>query len=189
MASQRNSHSSGRSAALPRKIGQIDQGQPITLYGTLNEARTIPPTPGPYTITATHAADFVEDLGVTKAGVPMVKVASAPAAGQYAVNVATGVYTFAAADQNLAVVLRYRYRLSASLYTIAMPNLVVFTRRRRPASDHGRFRILFQLRFPRGCRRFPALRRSAVESPTRSCSKRCLSEHGAPWSPSSRATR
>jgi hypothetical protein len=60
------------------KVGQVDVGATITLYGSLNENRSIPVTPGPYTITTVHAASFIEDLGVTKAGVPMTKVASAP---------------------------------------------------------------------------------------------------------------
>jgi hypothetical protein len=108
------------------KVGQVDTGTTITVYGTINENRTIPATPGPYTITTVQAATFTEDLGVTKAGVPMTKVASAPTAGQYSVNIATGVYTFAAADQNQAVVIRYRYRIAAG-YTVTLPNLLIFT--------------------------------------------------------------
>lgn len=50
-------------------------------------------------ITVDHAADFADDLGVLDAnGKPMAKVASAPAVGQYAVNTATGTYTFAAGE-------------------------------------------------------------------------------------------
>lgn len=106
------------------KIGQIDSGQPIILYGTIDEAGSIPASPGPYSITVAHSAAFIEDLGVSKGGVAMVKVASGPAAGQYSES--GGVYSFAAADQGQAISIRYRYELDAGLYTITLPNLVVF---------------------------------------------------------------
>ena len=48
------------------------------------------------------------NLGVKNAnGVPMTKVASAPATGQY--SVAAGVYTFAAADTGLVMFINYQY--------------------------------------------------------------------------------
>jgi hypothetical protein len=79
----------------------------------VNEAASIPATPGPYTITVANAATFEDpsgDLGVlfTASGLPLKKVASAPTAGQYSVDESTGVYTFAAADQGLAVKITYR---------------------------------------------------------------------------------
>lgn len=71
----------------------------------ISEAGTIPTTP--FQITVTNSATFQDDLGVFKAGVPMTKVASGPTTGQY--SVATGVYTFAAADTGLAVSISYTY--------------------------------------------------------------------------------
>lgn len=106
------------------KIGQIDQGQTISLYGSINESRSVPGAAA-YTITTTNSAAWVEDLGVTLAGVPMVKVAASPAAGQY--SVAAGVYTFNSANASAAVIIRYRYTLAPALYTITLPNLAVFT--------------------------------------------------------------
>lgn len=78
------------------------------------EADTIPGTP--YQVTVTHASAFVFDLGViyTATGVALTKVASSPTTGQYSVNTATGVYTFAAADTTLGVSISYVYTLSGS---------------------------------------------------------------------------
>ena len=58
-----------------------------------------------------HAADFDTDLGVLNAdtGLPLVYVASGPTTGQYTVNPATGVYTFAAADTGDNVLITYAY--------------------------------------------------------------------------------
>jgi hypothetical protein len=87
------------------------------------EAASIPATPGPYTVTVTHAATFKEDLGVFYAsnGKQLTRVASAPATGQYSVVETTGVYTFAAADQGLAVTFYYTYTVT-TLQQISMAN-------------------------------------------------------------------
>lgn len=57
------------------------------------------------------SAVFAADLGVmySLTGTLLKRVASAPAAGQYSVNVGTGVYTFAAADAGLSVLVNYQY--------------------------------------------------------------------------------
>lgn len=69
---------------------------------TTGETRITSETSAPVTnkITVVEAASFIADLGVVYAsnGVPLKKVASAPAVGEYSVNVATGEYTFAAGD-------------------------------------------------------------------------------------------
>jgi len=71
------------------------------------EAASVPATPGPYTIQSQDF--FLQDIAVTYAnGTALTKVASGPIAGQYAVG-ATGLYTFAAADQGAAVLLSYGY--------------------------------------------------------------------------------
>lgn len=77
---------------------------------SIDEAGTVPAV-STFTVTAANAATFKEDLGVRNAstGLNMVRVASAPAAGQYSVVETTGVYTFASADANLAVLITYRY--------------------------------------------------------------------------------
>ncbi|MFX7021362.1 hypothetical protein ABTI29_21025, partial [Acinetobacter baumannii] len=53
---------------------------------------------------------FVKDLGVTDAkAIPLKRVASAPATGQYSVDAATGAYTFAAADAGKTVFISFKY--------------------------------------------------------------------------------
>lgn len=75
----------------------------------VNEAGAIPATP--FQITVANAADFFMDLGVNFVtdGAPLKQVPSGPTTGQYSVNSATGVYTFAAADTTKAVLINYIY--------------------------------------------------------------------------------
>lgn len=76
---------------------------------TASQSATIPATP--YQVTVTNSATFLDDLGVTYSatGIALTKVASSPATGQY--SVAAGVYTFAAADTTLGVVISYSYTI------------------------------------------------------------------------------
>lgn len=70
----------------------------------------IPATPYQITVTPPNSGTYAADLGVINAnGIPMSRVASAPASGQYSVNVSTGQYTFAAADTGLTVYINYQY--------------------------------------------------------------------------------
>lgn len=81
----------------------------IVGFGALVTAEpwTIPATP--FQVTATNAAFFAFDQGVTYAnGTALAAVGSNPATGQYAVSNA-GVYTFAAADTGKSVKLAYAY--------------------------------------------------------------------------------
>jgi hypothetical protein len=108
-------------------IGNLFLGiAPITgsILPIKGEAGTIPNTPGPYTITVANGANFRKDLGVwfTATGAQLTRVAAAPAAGQYAVNESTGVYTFAEADKQLAVKFDYLYNAAASGKTITIVN-------------------------------------------------------------------
>lgn len=69
------------------------------------------PAASPYTVAMVPAAagTFGEDVGVIGSdGVPLTKVASSPAAGQYSVS-AGGVYTFAAADTLKRMYISYSY--------------------------------------------------------------------------------
>jgi hypothetical protein len=93
-------------------------GQVLSAIG---EAQTVPATVT-YTVTAANAATFQTDLGVFYAatGLPFVKVASGPAAGQYSVS-AVGVYTFAVGDASAAVLLCYTYT-AATGQTITIAN-------------------------------------------------------------------
>lgn len=84
----------------------------------IDEAKTIPAVTT-FTITIAPPATgvFAGDLGVINAltGQPMTRVASAPTTGQYSLVVATGVYTFAAADASLPVLISYEYSIATSL--------------------------------------------------------------------------
>lgn len=72
-----------------------------------DEAASIPATP--FTVTVTNSATYTADLGVyfSATGLPLTRVASGPTTGQYSVS--AGVYTFAAADTLLGVLISYQY--------------------------------------------------------------------------------
>ena len=74
------------------------------------------PAATPFTVTVANATGFTADLGVVVAatGIPLVRVASAPAMGQYSVDEETGIYTFAEADAGTAVAVSYRYTVADS---------------------------------------------------------------------------
>jgi hypothetical protein len=82
-----------------------------------DEADTVPAT-SPYTITAQNAGTspvvFQLNYGVKYAatGQQMILVTSSPTVGQYSVNLSTGVYTFAAADEGVAVLITYTYSVT-----------------------------------------------------------------------------
>lgn len=87
-----------------------------TIGTTMNSVSVLEPgTITSTTVTVVKSATFTTDLGVTyvTTGIPFVKVASAPTAGQY--SVAAGVYTFAAGDTGVAVLVSYKYTATAGL--------------------------------------------------------------------------
>lgn len=97
---------------------------PGTMKVSYNEAAAVP-TATPWTVTVANAATFKDDLGIVYASNThqrMEKVATAPATGQYSVNAATGVYTFAAADANIAVLISYRYSVVGSGHILNVQN-------------------------------------------------------------------
>jgi hypothetical protein len=99
--------------------GTVNTGQTLSIYG---EADSVPGS-STYTITVAHSADYVDDLGVYDAttGARFTLVASSPAAGQYAVNTGTGVYTFASADAGKAVLIDYTYTATSG-FTMSSGN-------------------------------------------------------------------
>lgn len=99
-------------------------GQVATSFA---ESGTIPGTP--YAVTPANAATFVDDLGVVNSstGLPLTKVASGPTTGQYSVNATTGVYTFAAADTTLVMLISYTYTISATGEKIVVTNQLLGT--------------------------------------------------------------
>ncbi len=98
----------------------LSPGQQAT---ALNEGPTAIPA-SPYSITVANSMTFVADLGVINAatGIPMVAVASAPAAGQY--SLAAGVYTFSSADEasGISVQISYTYTIASTGNRIVAAN-------------------------------------------------------------------
>jgi hypothetical protein len=81
----------------------------------------------PFTVTVANAGTFINDDGVLYAatGLPLTKVASTPAAGQY--SVASGVYTFNSADAGKAVLTSYTYTFSGSGQKFTVANQLLGT--------------------------------------------------------------
>lgn len=81
-------------------------GQVITI---MDEAGAVPAS-STYTIVAAHVTGIV-DLGVKYAatGLPLTKVASVAAIGQYSFDGTTGTYTFYSGDASVAMLLNYTY--------------------------------------------------------------------------------
>lgn len=101
----------------------VSTGQAATAY---HEAASIPATP--YQVTVANGATFVTDQGVVSAvtGIPLAKVATAPTTGQYSVG-AGGVYTFAAADTLLGVLISYTYTVAATGQSFTINNHLLGT--------------------------------------------------------------
>jgi hypothetical protein len=81
----------------------------------------------PYIVTVVNEATFVNDAGVLYAasGLPLTKVASSPAVGQY--SVAAGVYTFNSADAGKAVLVTYTYTIASSGQKFTVANQLIGT--------------------------------------------------------------
>jgi hypothetical protein len=95
-----------------------------TISTAYNEAGAIPATTT-YTVTVTNSAMFVGDLGVTYAltGKKFTHVTTGPTVGQY--TYAAGVYTFAAADASVAVLISYTYTTATVGTTLTVGNHVM----------------------------------------------------------------
>jgi hypothetical protein len=93
-----------------------------------NEAASVP-AGTPYNVTVANAATYNDDLGVVYAttGKRFQRVTTPAAAGQYSVNFATGVYTFAAADASAAVLISYSYAISTSGSKLTITNQLLGT--------------------------------------------------------------
>jgi len=92
-------------------------GSTLTAFG---ETGTVPSSP--YQITVTNHSTFVADQGVLYAssGLPLTHVASLPAQGQYSVS--GGVYTFAAADVGVQMLISYTYTSSSTGENVPVSN-------------------------------------------------------------------
>jgi len=124
---------SGGKCSGKAKSGQISGGLIAAALGTTaatgsvigvqDEVGTIPSSTA-YTVTVANPTNFQEDLGVVdlSTGAPMTRVASAPAAGQYSVATATGIYTFAVDDKGKQVAISYSYKSTTVGKTISLTN-------------------------------------------------------------------
>lgn len=104
--------------------GALSAGSQKFIYG---ETAAIPGTP--YQVTTVNSANFAQDLGVLDltTGLPMTRVSSTPATGQYLVNAGTGAYTFAAADTGHQVAIDYMYNAASAGSTVAVTNVLAGT--------------------------------------------------------------
>ena len=113
------------------KMGQIQGGVFSDLFFGVSQATgqlafidsetgAIPTTP--FQITVANSATWAEDMGVVDVltGIPMKKVASAPAAGQY--SVAAGVYLFNTGDTGKSVLISYTYTIAATGQKLVVAN-------------------------------------------------------------------
>jgi hypothetical protein len=90
------------------------------------------PATTPYTVTVANAANYVDDLGVlyaagTDAGNRFTRVTTPSAAGQYSINLASGIYTFAAADAGAAVSISYLYNTTIGKKLVLTNQLMGYT--------------------------------------------------------------
>jgi hypothetical protein len=86
------------------------------IFPVPDEEHSIPAST-PFTVTVTNSVKFQEDRGVQYLGTPpagnaqdLTRVTGTPTTGQYAVS--AGVYTFAAADEGLSVLISYTQTLT-----------------------------------------------------------------------------
>jgi hypothetical protein len=98
-------------------------GQVATAFA---EAATVAAST-PFIVNVANSATFVDDGGVLYAttGLPLINVASAPAAGQY--SYAAGVYTFNSADAGKAVLVSYSYSIAATGQKFTVSNQLLGT--------------------------------------------------------------
>ncbi|HEY2710057.1 MAG TPA: hypothetical protein VGI95_18580 [Caulobacteraceae bacterium] len=107
----------------PLLFNSVYFGLTSTTGETLNsvdEAAT--PASGAFTVVG--GGTFSQDLGLynTVTGLWMTRVASAPAAGQYAVNTVTGAYTVNTAQNGQALRVSYTYASVSTGSTLAFTN-------------------------------------------------------------------
>lgn len=98
----------------------------LAIYLSGPEAATVPGS-GPYTVTVSRTpVGIVNSVTLDSSGAALAFTAGAPAAGQYAVNTATGVFTFNAAQAGAAIHIDYLTLDSPAAYAFSGQNLVTF---------------------------------------------------------------
>jgi hypothetical protein len=111
---------------LPLTAAFFGQSAIAGLITSVNDVagQVIPATPYTITITPPGGATYFANLGVRldANGTPMIRVASAPATGQYTTN-GSGAYVFAAADAGKTVFIDYQHMAAASGQLLKVQNL------------------------------------------------------------------
>jgi hypothetical protein len=89
----------------------------------------IVPAVTPYSVPVANASTYNDDLGVAYAanGERFNRVTTPSAAGQYSVNFASGVYTFAAVDANAALLISYTYNITTIGNKLTLTNQLMGT--------------------------------------------------------------
>lgn len=92
------------------------------------EAAVVPAVT-PYSVPVANASNYNDDLGVAYAanGKRFNRVTTPSASGQYSVNFASGVYTFAAADANAALLISYTYNITTVGNKLTLTNQLMGT--------------------------------------------------------------
>lgn len=102
---------------------------PGILETAYRESHNIPAsTPFTITIAPPGSGTFVADQGVTSQinGFALINIGTGtPATGEYIVDAATGIYTFAAADEGQPVWISYTYSATTTGTTLAVSNHVM----------------------------------------------------------------
>ncbi len=117
----------GKIATLdPNQMNQLYFGQtaaPGQVRIALDEAASVPAAT-PFTVTVLNATKFKGDYGVEYAatGQRLTLVTGTPTTGEYSVDVATGVYTFAATDTGLGVLISYAWTDTTTGTTLTLTN-------------------------------------------------------------------
>jgi hypothetical protein len=110
-------------------FGQTPTSGQLTVSDS--EAAVVP-AGSPYTVTVANAANFADDLGVfyasgANAGNRFTRVTTPSSSGQYSVNPATGIYTFAAADTGAALLISYLFNSTGGKKLALTNRLMGFT--------------------------------------------------------------
>jgi hypothetical protein len=107
-------------------LGRLFYNQVPTVGSTISqfaEAHTSSTTS--ITITPPSSGTFLEDQGVIYAatGLPLIRVASAPTVGQYALS--AGVYTINTSDENVALLISYTYTSTTAGENLTITNPLI----------------------------------------------------------------
>ena len=100
--------------------------QPVVggTFAQLAEAHTLPASAPTVTVAPPHSGTFYADQGVSyfNTALPLTYTTGAPSTGQYSVNTTTGVYAFAAGDENAKILMNYTWTSGSYGMNVASTN-------------------------------------------------------------------